>query len=386
MNTKQSHNLTTTVIVSAIVACFATASAFAGGGVVAIKAPSGSAGGAIDYANAKPIPLPQSLSQPSSQLDSLLDAQAAGAAAAGPSGFYPGAAGTGKLSPLTLPAPASALDVSEDGGVTPQEYGTSKQVYTTSRTNNYYGAGTYAATRSYPFSAAGRLWFKIGTASYVCSASLVKKGVIVTAAHCVANFGKKQFYTAWQFAPGYDNNVAPFGISGYKAAYIKTSYYDGSDSCYQSGVVCQNDVAVIVLNTTVGNSTGWLGYGYGNYNYVNNQALITQLGYPVALDRGILQERTDSQGYVSSSMAGNTIIGSLQTGGSSGGPWITNLGIAPSLSGTAFGSGASHNAVVGVTSWGYTADAVKQQGASPFTSNNIQSLITSACTAYPASC
>ena len=378
MKTQKTHSFKTTIMVSAVAACFAAANAFAGG-VTAAKAPGGAAAG-IDYAHALALPLPQSNSQPTSQLDSLLNAEAASAAAAGPSGVSPGAVGTGKTSPVTIPG-ASALDSGQDTGIAPQEYGTNKQVYTTSQTN----ANGDLTTRYYPFRAAGRLWFKIGTGSYVCSASLVKPGIIVTAAHCVANYGKKQFYTAWQFAAGYDKGVAPYGIASYKTVYVPTVYYNGTDSCYQAGVVCQNDVAVIVLSSNVGTSAGWFGYGYGNYNFANNQALITQLGYPVALDGGTWQERTDSQGYVST-MAGNTVIGSLQTGGSSGGPWVTNLGMAPSLSGTSFGSGSVHNVVVGVTSWGYTSDVYKQQGAAPFTSSNIQSLISAACGAYPSAC
>ena len=97
-------------------------------------------------------------------------------------------------------------------------------------------------------------------------------------------------------------------------------------------------------------------------------------------------ERNDSQGFVSTSLSNNTIIGSLMTGGSSGGPWLVNLGNPPSLSGISFGSAASHNVVVGITSWGYTDTSIKQQGASPFTSNNIVSLVNTACTASPAAC
>jgi len=381
MKTSYSSGFKTTLMVSAVLSCCATASAVAGGAVVGSPGAGAAAASAIDYGAAKPMALPQALSEPSSQLDSLLEAQAAGAAA-GPSGASQGAKGSGKLSPVTLQSPTPGVIDNSPDAIAPQEYGTANQVYTTSQTNAFGDL----TTRYYPFRAAGRLWFKIGTGSYVCSASLIKPGVIVTAAHCVANYGKKQWYTAWQFAPGYDKGVAPYGVAGYKTAYVMSSYFNGTDSCYQAGVICQNDVAVVVLNTNLGATAGWYGYGYGGYNYVNNQALITQLGYPVALDGGTWQERTDSQGFVSSVMSGNTIIGSLQTGGSSGGPWVTNLGMAPVLSGIGFGSGAGHNVVVGVTSWGYVSGAVKQQGASPFTSGNIQALITAACAAYPTSC
>jgi hypothetical protein len=43
-------------------------------------------------------------------------------------------------------------------------------------------------------------------------------------------------------------------------------------------------------------------------------------------------ERNDSQGSISAEFANNTIIGSLMTGGSSGGPYLVNLGVTPTLS------------------------------------------------------
>ena len=136
-----------------------------------------------------------------------------------------------------------------------------------------------------------------------------------------------------------------------------------------------------------GTRTGWLGYGWNGFGFnPSNLALISQLGYPVALDSGRLMERTDSQAYVDGSLSNNSVIGSLQTGGSSGGPWPVNLGLAPSLSGTSFGAEATHNIVVGVTSWGYVSTAIKEQGASPFTSGNIVPLVNAACSFAPAAC
>ena len=82
----------------------------------------------------------------------------------------------------------------------------------------------------------------------------------------------------------------------------------------------------------------------------------------------------------------NTIIGSLMCEGSSGGPWLVNFGIRPSLTGTTAGTASDPNIVVGVTSWGFDNTSIKQQGASPFTNDNIVLLVTAACAAVPAAC
>ncbi len=163
-----------------------------------------------------------------------------------------------------------------------------------------------------------------------------------------------------------------------------TSYFNGTDPCTTAGVVCANDVAVIRLTAQggafPGTSTGWYGYGFGGYGFTAGRLThITQIGYPVCLDNGLLMERNDSHGFTNAAQVNNTIIGSLMCGGSSGGPWLVNFGIRPALTGTTAGTASATNVVVGTTSWGYTSTAPKQQGASPFTSGNIVPLLNSAC-------
>jgi hypothetical protein len=97
-------------------------------------------------------------------------------------------------------------------------------------------------------------------------------------------------------------------------------------------------------------------------------------------------ERDDSYGHTNSSLSNNTIIGSNMNGGSSGGPWIENFGLPSGLTGETNGSFTQQNTVVGVTSWGYTDASVKEQGAAPFTSGNIQTLVTGVCGANPGAC
>lgn len=352
---------------------------------------AGQAGSVIDYGNAKPVKMPTITNPPASAFDTQLNHPGRNPLFEQP-GNVPGNPGNGQQTPVQLVPPRSLVEpTGAMGEVTPQEYGTSNHVYTTSTVNTYGNPTADPASKFYPYRAAGKLFFKIGTGSYVCSASLIKRGVVVTAAHCVSEYGKKRFYSNFEYVPAYNNGTAPYGRWGWANVTIKTAYYNGTDVCAVAGIVCQNDVAVITLapqsGVYAGTRTGWLGYQWGGYGFNSaNQALITQLGYPVALDGGRLMERTDSQGYVAPSYASNTVIGSLQTGGSSGGPWVANLGMAPVLVGTGFGAESAHNTVVGVTSWGYVSTAPKQMGASPFLSTNIQSLVNSACTTTPAAC
>ncbi len=290
----------------------------------------------------------------------------------------------GKTLPLT--------QIESDPQISPQEFGNPVNgislPYTTSRVDMYRSA----FSRKYPYRAAGQLFFKEGDDSYVCSASLIKRGLLVTAAHCVADYGEQEFYSGWQFVPARKGKSAPYGIWKGKDAIILTKYYKGApDECI-SGVVCKDDVAVIVLEPKngkyPGDTVGWFGYGINGYSYVKKRlAQITQLGYPVSHDRGQLMQRNDSIGLKGNAKYKfNTLIGSRMTGGSSGGPWVVNFGQRARLSGTTFGHAAASNIVVGVTSWGYTDSKYKIQGAAPFTRGNIKKLVDYACKKYPDAC
>ena len=338
----------------------------------------------VDFVNAKAMPLPQN-STPFDPLQSTINAlmrapdpdDAVG-------GVSPGEVGNGVGRAVFLGASAAAAE--SDGGIGSQEWGTSNLPFSTARAD----LTPTATNTAYPYRASGKLFFNIGTSTFVCSASMIRRGIVVTAAHCVARFGGRQLYTNFRFVPGYRNGVAPYGVWTANTVSVVASYLNGTDACAVAGVVCANDVAVIRLNPQAGvyagTSTGWYAYGWNGAGFANNVTHLTQIGYPGCLDNGLLMQRNDVQGVKNAAvLSNNTTYGSLMCAGSSGGPLLANFGIRPTLTSTTAGTFPNPNIVIGVTSWGFVSSLVKQQGASPFTSGNILPLVASVCPpAHPA--
>ena len=307
---------------------------------------------------------------------------------------------------------------------TPDAFGNSSPLsiapYTMARASaSTLGLTTLASevgVTSAPWRATGALYFKNGGSNEACSASMISPGLLVTAAHCVYNFGTKTnagFHTDFKFYPAlYGNAVPPYGIWTATTEYIASTYYNGTDTCLNRGVSCNNDIAIIVmarnaLGQLPGNVVGWYGYGWEGYSFTKSfggasLASITQLGYPVAFDKGYMMERNDGIGaYYKTGNLKNTVLGSPMTGGASGGPWIVNFGTVPSIVAPATTGSQPTMSVVGVTSWDYTSSGSQLMGSSWFGatvefpkasyadshkvnrgSGKIGFLVSQACTAY----
>lgn len=359
--------------------------------------------------------------------------------AAVPVGGGPGVWALPQGSPNVTKARGDANVSSSSGEIGKNAYGVNPKLwwpYSTARvaSSSSNGGGTVSdnPVSSTPYRQTGKLIMTFGADDFVCTASLVKPGVLVTAAHCVHEFGQYEAgfadRVAWIPANTDDPFVVPdpgpFGVWEAVAWYIPYTYYAGTDTCDKNapGVVCNNDLALVVLETKTSQTAGTVlggtyGYGTNGYGFVKTPAFknaitadITQLGYPAAFDDGLQMQRNNSFGkYIvqkgrttSRKPLLNVQLGSAMTGGSSGGPWLVNFGTRPNVAYPGdLGYNSASNIVVGVTSWGYTGlPGVNVQGSSFFGQNtefplsdyggygagNIGKLMQDVCTAYPGSC
>jgi V8-like Glu-specific endopeptidase len=236
-----------------------------------------------------------------------------------------------------------------------------------------------AATTAYPYGVAGKLFFtdpKTG-GNFVCSASVLRPRIIVTAGHCVTSPStdpkQRYFYSNFLFVPAYNNGAAPYGVWTPSTIGVTNEWYFSNGS-----VPNAQDVGMLVAvdhrGVKLGQYTGWLGY-YTNQLSKNH---VTMLGYPCNLDSCTKMQESFAQTFQSG--GNNTYIyGSAMRGGASGGPWIQDFGVAPA--GAPRGV-LANNYLVAVTSYGPISTTPMYLGASNLDSRflNLLSMVCGSAT------
>jgi V8-like Glu-specific endopeptidase len=219
-----------------------------------------------------------------------------------------------------------------------------------------------SANATIPYRTTGKIFFtEPGVGDFQCSGSVIAKRIVITAAHCV-NSGHG-FFTNWVFIPGYDGGKPlpaqrPYGTWTWSSATVPANWLT-TDGALPN----DTDFAAIVFADQVFSGTTYKLYQKaGRYTFALNHlgdTAVTMLGYPCNFDSCNIMQRVDSSdhrlppGFPSSNARE---YGADMTGGSSGGPWLENFGNPASAAPS--GGYNTRNAVVAVTSYGYTDGGV----------------------------
>jgi V8-like Glu-specific endopeptidase len=166
-----------------------------------------------------------------------------------------------------------------------------------------------------------------------CSASVISgNNDIVTAAHCCWDRSKNNWIGGWSFAPAYNNGNAPYGVFTWASATVLNSWINNGD--------IPSDVCVIKLqNDSAGHPvtyyTGWLGR---SWNYPPSQPMHS-FGYPGNIGGGNNLESCAAQSSAQPAGCGSGVLNMAckMTFGSSGGPWIKDLGKGDHVDATVHG-------------------------------------------------
>lgn len=185
----------------------------------------------------------------------------------------------------------------------------------------------------YPYRTIGKLFFKRGSGSYVCSAASIGNNAIWTAGHCLhaGNNSSQGWSKNVVFVPAYKDGNAPFGQ--WPAAQLFTSW-----RWYQNGNPngLSEDWGGAILfpqnGKKISQRVGWLGFAWNWNRYQHWNAM----GYPQAspFNGRRLIANPASFAYAGSIAGTDTNgIGCDMTGGSSGGPWVMKFGTGNYLNG-----------------------------------------------------
>jgi hypothetical protein len=219
----------------------------------------------------------------------------------------------------------------EMGRAQPQTAVTSWYAYPFPYTFSFMGA---AWPQFYPMRTNGKLYFSQNGGNYVCSGTSVTSStsgnneLIATAGHCVHD--GSGLFAGWSynflFCPAYMNGVGPWGCWGWDLAYTTNGWYYSSEFRSDHGFVVAHPsglgtlAGVIGTNGLAANPT--LPQDVWSFGYPADAPFNGQ--YLVWVTSGIANT-DDCVGLGTPNCIG---IGSLMTGGSSGGAWSIGQALA----------------------------------------------------------
>lgn len=180
----------------------------------------------------------------------------------------------------------------------------------------------------YPVFTIGKLFFtEPGIGDFVCSASVTsgasRQDILWTAGHCVAAGDGSHFWTNFNFCPAYINGPNPnVGCWGWDQASTSGEWFNNHAWSRDYAVINSSDCGTVRCQQ-VGSYTGSLGFAW---NFGRDQVW-QDLGYPSESPwtGGALVETSAEHRYddnIDGFGPATNSIGSSQTPGFSGGPWV----------------------------------------------------------------
>jgi Trypsin-like peptidase domain len=232
-----------------------------------------------------------------------------------------GKARTGaRLKPLTVPAAQPA------GGAVKS----TESAYLDATSPQAWTSGGLISTT------AGKVFFSTNSGSYACSGDVVNSGnksIVATAGHCVVDAGTGEVYHNWVFIPGYTQGNRPHGTFTASSLHWMSQRIGNADPTWDAAFATMSPLN----GTKIVDAVGGQGIGFD----MTPGQLVYSFGYGGSAAEGSGERMNWCSGteVFESGHPGGGIWGidCIQTGGSSGGPFLQNFNTATGI-GTQMGN------------------------------------------------
>lgn len=138
--------------------------------------------------------------------------------------------------------------------------------------NNFGGLEFVSNPEDFPWRVNCKLILRFNSTWYVASGVLIDPIHVLTAGHCVYDYGGAGWADEIIVIPGYENGMEPYGTANALQLHSWTGWINNGDF--------NHDMGVIDLDRHVGALTGWHGYGYNNNSSFFTTNTFHNPGYP----------------------------------------------------------------------------------------------------------